>query len=152
MKIYFACTVRGDRSAVASLRAAAARLQSHGHDVLTEHLLCDDVEARESALTERDVFERDIRWLDECDALVADASGSSFGVGFEVGYVLARAPRTGQHVYLIYDETRAHQISRLIVGASGPHCSRLAYRSPADLLAFIDAHFSGRLSSADTTR
>ena len=141
MKIYLACTVRGDRAAVLALRTACRLLQSRGHEVLTAHLLRDDVEALESVLAERDVYERDIQWLDSCDALVADASGSSFGVGFEVGYILARAPQTGQRVYLLYDSARAGRISRMITGNSDPHCSKYAYASPDDLLAFIDAHF-----------
>ena len=134
--------MRGDRAAVAALREACARLQVHGHDVLTAHLLRDEVEALESSLDERDVYERDIRWLTACDALVADASGSSFGVGFEVGYVLARAPQSGQRVYLLYDVGRAPHISRMIVGNSDPHCTTFAYASPDQLLDFVDRQFS----------
>jgi nucleoside 2-deoxyribosyltransferase len=141
VKIYLACTVRGDRAAVAALREACARLQQHGHQVLTAHLLGDDVEAVESTLTNRQVYERDIEWLDACDAVVADASGSSFGVGFEVGYVLARAPRTRQHVYLLYDANRTNRISRLITGNSHLHCTPYGYSSPRELLDFIDRHF-----------
>lgn len=142
MKIYLACTVRGDRGAVAALREGCARLQAHGHDVLTAHLLRDDVEAMEASLGERDVYERDIEWLTTCDALVADASGSSFGVGFEVGYVLARASQTGQHVYLVYDRRRSSSISRLIVGNSDVHCTTFGYESPEQLVEFIDRHFN----------
>jgi nucleoside 2-deoxyribosyltransferase len=141
MKIYLACTVRGDRAAVIALRRACERLQARGHEVLTAHLLRDDVEAVESALSERDVYERDIAWLESCDALVAEASGSSFGVGFEVGYILARAPQTGQRVYLLYRADRGAQISRLISGNSDPHCAKYAYTSADDLLTFIDTHF-----------
>lgn len=142
MRIYLACTVRGDRAAVAALREGCARLLHHGHEVLTAHLLRDDVEAAESALSERQVYERDIDWLTACDAVIADASGSTFGVGFEVGYVLARARETGQHVYLLYNRHRTGQISRLITGNSDPHCTTFAYDSPADLLEFIDTHFT----------
>ena len=124
-----------------ALREACARLQARGHEVFTAHLLRDDVESAEAALSERDVYERDIAWLDSCDALVADASGSSFGVGFEVGYILARAPQTGQRVYLLYNDARRAQISRLITGNSDPHCSKYAYTSGEDLLRFIDIHF-----------
>ena len=141
MRIYLACTVRGDRAAVIALREACARLQARGHEVLTAHLLRDDVEAAEGALSEREVYERDVAWLDSCDALVADASGSSFGVGFEVGYILARAPQTGQRVYLLYNAARHAHISRLIAGNSDPHCAKYAYTAAEDLLAFIDAHF-----------
>jgi len=91
MTIYLACTVRGDRGGVTAGRAICDRLQRAGHDVLTTHLLADNVDAAEAALTERDVYERDLRWLTSCDVLVAEASGSSYGVGFEVGYGTARS-------------------------------------------------------------
>jgi len=84
MKIYLACTVRGDRGGVLAGRAICERLQHHGHEVLTTHLLADNVEVAESALTEADVYRRDLDWLASCDVLVAEASGSSYGVGFAV--------------------------------------------------------------------
>ena len=83
---------------------------------MTTHLLADNVDAAEAALTERDVYERDLRWLTSCDVLVAEASGSSYGVGFEVGYVLGRAATSGQRVMLLYDRGRHNAISRLITG------------------------------------
>jgi hypothetical protein len=55
MKIYLACTVRGDRDAVAALRRLANDLEAAGHVVLTRHLLNDDVESAEAALSERQV-------------------------------------------------------------------------------------------------
>ena len=91
MKIYLACTVRGDRGGVAAGRAMCERLHALGHEVLTTHLLADGVDEAEAALPEADVFRRDLGWLEGCDVLVAEASGSSYGVGFEVGYVLSRA-------------------------------------------------------------
>jgi nucleoside 2-deoxyribosyltransferase len=141
MQVYLACTVRGDRGGVAAGRAIAERLEGLGHKVLTSHLLDDDVDRAEAALTERDVFERDIGWLSECDAVVAEASGSSYGVGFEVGYVLGRAPETGQRVVLVYDQARAGAISRLIVGNCNTACTTFGYRSLSELTAFIDRTF-----------
>ena len=79
MNVYLACTVRGDRSALESTRAIAATITALGHTLLTAHLLEDDVEAAESALSERDVFERDLRWLSGADVLIAEASGSKSG-------------------------------------------------------------------------
>jgi nucleoside 2-deoxyribosyltransferase len=137
VQIYLACTVRGDRGSVAGLRSLVAELETSGHTVLTKHLLDDNVETAEAALSERDVFERDIRWLEACDVLIADASGSSFGVGFEVGYVLARSDSTGQRVVLLYDAARRDKISRLIVGNAHPSCRVLAYDSTASLVALV---------------
>jgi hypothetical protein len=89
-----------------------------GHEVLTAHLLDDDVDAGESRLADRDVFLRDLAWVEAADAIVAEASGSSYGVGFEVGYTLGRAAETGQRVFVLYDASRRGRISRLISGLS----------------------------------
>jgi hypothetical protein len=142
MRIYLACTVRGDRGGVLAGRAICERLQQHGHEVLTTHLLADDVDAAESRLSEEEVFRRDIDWLSRCEVLVAEASGSSYGVGFEVGYVLGRAASTGQRVVLLYDAARRHTISRLIIGNGDDACTTFAYTSLKDLTAFIDQYFA----------
>jgi nucleoside 2-deoxyribosyltransferase len=145
MRIYLACTVRGNRGALAAARALAERLESYGHEILTKHLLDDDVDTQEASLHEREVYDRDIRWLSSCDALVAEASGSSYGVGFEVGFILGRAARTGQRVYLVYQAERRHAISRLISGTADPCCTTLAYTDTGELLAFVDEQFAPRL-------
>jgi hypothetical protein len=138
MKIYLACTVRGDRGGVQAGRAICERLQHHGHEVLTTHLLADNVETAEAQLTEGDVFRRDLEWLTACDVLVAEASGSSYGVGFEVGYVLGRADASGQRVVLLYDQARRDKVSRLISGNDDPRCTTFMYGSLDDLTTFID--------------
>ena len=138
MNIYLACTVRGDRGGVLAGRAIAERLQQHGHTVLTTHLLADDVNDAEAALTEADVYRRDLDWLSTCDVLVAEASGSSYGVGFEVGYVLGRAALSGQRVVLLYDVARREKVSRLITGNCDAACTTFGYGSIEELLGFVD--------------
>ena len=145
MRVYLACTVRGDRCGLDAARAVAARLRALGHEVLTGHLLADGVDGAESALSEREVFERDRRWLDECDALVAESSGSTYGVGFEVGYVTGRAPHTGQRVLVLFDERRRPAISRLVCGYASPHGVAVGYRTVAEVEQFIEAHLPTRL-------
>lgn len=142
MNIYLACTVRGDRGGLASARAIAAAAARHGHVVLTAHLLDDGVEAAESVLTEREVFERDLAWLGSAELLIAEASGSSYGVGFEVGYVLGRADRSGQRVLLLYDAARGTSVSRLIAGNSHGCCATHSYRDPDDLARILEKFFS----------
>jgi len=143
MKIYLACTVRGDRRGLLAGRTIAQRLHRHGHEVLTAHLLADDVDETESQLTEEEVYRRDIEWLSTCDVLVAEASGSSYGVGFEVGYVLGRARHTGQQIVVVYEAERRHAVSRLITGnCDAVCCTTFAYRSIEELAAFVDEHFA----------
>jgi hypothetical protein len=90
--------------------------------------------------------------LSECDVLVAEASGSSYGVGFEVGYVLGRARGTGQRVVLVHDASRRRSISRLITGNCDAACTTFAYTTLEELGAFVDRHFSATDGSSETAR
>lgn len=137
MRVYLGCTVRGDRSAVEGLRLLARELEAAGHELLTKHLLEDTVESAEARLSEREVYERDLQWLESSDLVVAEASGSSYGVGFEVGYVLGRSDQTGQRVVLLYREDRRNAISRLIAGNSHPRCVVVPYSDPKTLASRI---------------
>jgi nucleoside 2-deoxyribosyltransferase len=136
--VYLACTVRGDRGGLEAARALCTTLEDFGHTVLTKHLLEDDADAAEGSLTERSVFERDLQWLESADLLIAEASGSSYGVGFEVGYVLGRANATGQRVLLLYDRARRPHVSRLIAGNCHGACTTYPYNSMEDLLNFVE--------------
>lgn len=142
MTIYLACTVRGNRDALSAVRALSDLLRRRGHEVLTTHLLADDADASEGALTECQVYDRDLHWLERADLLIAEASGSSYGVGFEVGYVLGRSAETGQRVLLVFDESRRQAISRLIVGASHPACTVRGYTNPQQLLQIVEEYLS----------
>ena len=139
MNIYLACTVRGDRTAVIGLRELVKDLEAGGHIVLTRHLLEDGVEDAEALLTDRAVFDRDLGWLNAADILIADATGSSFGVGFEVGWVLARSERTSQRVVLLYRADRKDRISRLIGGNAHPRCEVMPYADTTDLITKVRA-------------
>jgi hypothetical protein len=80
--------------------------------------------------------------MNGCDVLVAEASGSSYGVGFEVGYVLGRAVESGQRVVLVYNAARRDAVSRLITGNCDAACTTFGYTSIAELTDFIDRRFA----------
>ena len=138
MRIYLACTVRGDRGTISAARRIHDCLVRLGHEVLTGHLLQDDVDTAESRLRDSEVYARDLRWLEAADAVVAEASGSSYGVGFEVGYALGRAAQSGQRVLVLYDASRRGHVSRLISGLSDSRAQSLAYESLLEIDAFLE--------------
>ena len=140
MRIYLACTVRGDRGTVATARQIHDCLVGLGHEVLTAHLLDDNVDSAEDRLGDRDVFMRDLAWLESADAVVAETSGSSYGVGFEVGYTMGRAAQFGQRVLVLFDAARRGKVSRLISGMDDPRAKVLAYESPAEIAPFLERH------------
>ena len=88
MKIYFGFTVAGDRSGIDVARALVHLPEKQGHEVLTRHLVSDNAWEADRSISPQDVFRRDMAWLQQCELLVAEVSGSSFGLGFETGSLL----------------------------------------------------------------
>jgi len=137
MKIYFGFTVAGDRSSVETARCMVQWLEGLGHEVLTRHLVNDDARAADRLLGPQAVYERDMAWLQECDLFIAEASGSSFGVGFEAGFLLGAAKAK---VILFYKINVRDNISFLITGNKHPNCAVVPYSNLAEAEAFIKAH------------
>ena len=99
MKIYFGFTVAGDRSMLDTARKVVQLLGELGHEVLTRHLVSDDAWEADRLISPQDVYRRDMAWLQQCELFIAEVSGSSFGLGFETGYLLGA---TSKRVILFY--------------------------------------------------
>jgi hypothetical protein len=134
MKIYFGFTVAGDRSTVDAARQIVQWLQRAGHEVLTSHLVREDARVLDRALTPRAVYERDMRWLAECDVFIGEVSGSSFGMGYEAGLVLGGSQK---RAILFYRADAAERISLLITGNTHPRCTVAAYTSFDEIAAVL---------------
>ena len=99
-------------------------LQSMGHEVLTGHLLREDAWEADRRVPPQEIFARDMRWLAQCDIFIAEVSGSSFGLGFETGYLLGA---TAKKTILFYERAVERKISLLIVGNTHPNCILAPY-------------------------
>ena len=95
MKIYFGFTVAGDRSSVSIARRLVELLEGLGHEVLTRHLVSDTAAQMDRSIAPEAVFERDMKWLRQCDIFIAEVSGSSFGLGYETGYFVGLQRQEG---------------------------------------------------------
>jgi nucleoside 2-deoxyribosyltransferase len=137
MKIYFGFTVAGDRSSLETARGMVRCLEDLGHEVLTRHLVNEDARARDRLLGPQAVYERDMAWLQQCDLFIAEVSGSSFGLGFEAGYLLGASTRKA---ILFYSLNVRDKISLLITGNTHPNCTLVSYSSLAEAAAFIQNH------------
>lgn len=149
MKIYFGFTVAGDRSAVMVARKIVHILAEMGHEVLTRHLLRDDAWEADRRITPREVFLRDMKWLEQCDLFMAEVSGSSFGVGFETGYLLAA---TTKKVVLFYRRDLESKISLLITGITHPNCKLAPYSSLDEVEIWIRSNLPQLESFQSTTK
>jgi nucleoside 2-deoxyribosyltransferase len=141
MKIYFGFTVAGDRSTVDTARKVVQLLEDLGHQVLTRHLVSDNAWEADRLISPQDVFRRDMGWLDECDLFIAEVSGSSFGLGFETGYLLGA---TDKKVVLLYRREREKTVSLLITGNTHANCTVVPYATVEEVEAFINTSIRDR--------
>ena len=124
MKVYVGFTVVGDRSAIKTARRVVRRLEERGHEVLTRHLVEDNAWEADRQINAQDVYRRDMAWLQQCDLFIAEVSGSSYGLGFETGYLLGA---TNKRVILLYRREVQQRVSLLITGNSHANCTLLPY-------------------------
>ena len=85
MKIYFSGSISGGREHEAIYQHLVARLQALGYDVLSAHVADPAALEIERDMQPREVFERDSNWVKECEAMIAEVSTPSLGVGYEYG-------------------------------------------------------------------
>ncbi len=136
MNIYFACSITGGRGFEPVYQAISAALLKDGHTVPTAHLANSGVKALEAIVSARDVYERDAAWIRECEAVVAEVSTPSHGVGYEVAYALS----IGKPVLCIYQE--GQPVSKMLSGNSHPGIQVKPYRNTNDAVAIIRAYLS----------
>lgn len=130
MKIYLGFTVAGDRSSIEAAKTILNVLQSLGHEVLTSHLVQEDAWAADRRLAPQQIFARDMEWLSACDLFIAEVSGSSFGIGFETGYLLGG---TEKKTILFFQRGAEQRISLLITGNTHRNCAIVPYGSIDEL-------------------
>ena len=145
MKIYFSCSVTGGRADEPLYAAIVADLLAHGHDVLTAHLARPDVLDLEQSMEAREVYQRDVRWIQAADVLIAEVSTPSHGVGYEIALALAaRKP-----VLCLYRQCA--RVSKMITGNDEPTLVLGAYSDAAGALQLV-SHFLERVAGASNVR
>ena len=138
MNIYFSCSLTGGREDEAIYGAIVDHLEASGHTVPTAHLARPEVMELEKVIDPAEVYERDVRWMNECDILVAEVTTPSHGVGYEIAYALS----IGKPVLCCYKE--GTPVSKMILGNDSSGLQVASYAQPEAALKMID-DFLGRL-------
>ena len=142
MNIYFSGAISGGRDHAAIYQHLVARLQSLGHNVLSAHVADPDVLEREQDTPPCTVFDRDVAWVYDCDAMIAEVSTPSLGVGYEYGL----AVQLGKPVLCVYRS--GLRLSKMITGNPAPNLTVATYAGEAELDEKIDAFLQNRRSRA----
>ena len=139
MRIYFGFTMAGDRSSLDAARRIVGVLEEMGHEVLTRHLVSDNAYEMDRRITAQQVYERDMEWLARADILLAEVSGSSFGLGYEAGYLLGA---TNKRAAFFYRAEAREKISRMITGNTHPRCALVPYAETGEVEAWLRANLT----------
>ena len=131
MNIYFACSITGGRDCQPVYQAITTSLLADRHEVPTAHLAGTEVKKLEAEVDPNEVYERDAAWIRACDALIAEVSTPSHGVGYEIAYALS----LGKPVLCLY---RAGQpVSKMITGNSSPNIRVSSYSDAAGAVEIV---------------
>jgi len=135
MKIYFAGSIRGGREDVSLYAEIIEYLKNYG-EVLTEHV--GDISLTglgDDGPTDRFIHDRDMEWLLSADAMVAEVTTVSMGVGYEIG----RAMAAGKKVLCLFRPDSGKNLSAMIGGCSD--IELVQYKKPEDMKKIISDFF-----------
>lgn len=89
-KIFLSGSIRGGRQLLEVYRFMYDSLEEAGAEVLSWHVADPRLEETESKMTEQEIYARDIGLLAKSDALIAEVTVPSTGVGYEICRALVR--------------------------------------------------------------
>ena len=121
MNVYFSCSITGGRNEEKVYATIVNAMLAAGHEVPTAHLSSPDVMKMETIVDPEEVFSRDMRWLEECDAVVAEVSTPSHGVGYEIALGLT----LNKPVLCCYQQGK--RVSKILTGNRHPNLTLFAY-------------------------
>lgn len=90
IKIYFAGAISAGRELQPTYQAMVDFIHERGGEVLSAHVARAEVLSGESTLTDAQIFSRNLKFIIDCHALVAEVTKPSLGVGFEIAEALHR--------------------------------------------------------------
>ena len=132
MKIYFAGAIRGGRDETDIYNNIITYLSSKA-EVLTEHVGSFKLMTiGEINRSDREIFMRDMEWLESADLVIAEVTTPSLGVGYELGI----AAKLKIPVLCLYRPIKGKRLSAMISGNEKFNCQ--AYQTLDDAKVHIN--------------
>lgn len=131
MKIYFACSIRGGRDDADTYAELANHIKSRA-TLLTEIFADGKLTASGMNKPNTDIWTTDIAWVKESDAIIAEVTNPSLGVGYEI----AKAEEWGKPVLALFRDDGTRKLSAMIAGS--PHTTTADYTTVTEAQQAID--------------
>lgn len=136
MKIYFAGSIRGGRGDLDLYLDMIGFLRTFG-EVLTEHVGDRKISERGEKDPDQEIYRKDMEWLKACDAVVAEVTTPSLGVGYEIG----AAEAMGKPILCLFREGSGKNLSAMIAG--NHNIEVRVYEKPSDAVNIFKDFFKG---------
>ena len=130
-KIFLSGSIRGGRQLLETYRFMFDTLEETGAEVLSWHVADPELEKTEMKMTEEEIYARDMGLLVKSDALIAEVTVPSTGVGYEI----CRALVQGIPVLCLYSPDAA--VSAMVLGNSDHLLEARAYTDKTSLKKII---------------
>ena len=133
--IYFACSIRGGREDAEIYAQLVDHIKTKAN-VLTEIFADGQLTASGMNRPSDEIWQTDINWVKQADAIIAEVTNPSLGVGYEI----AKAEEWGKPVLALFRDDGSKRLSAMIDGAPGVQVARYSELSQATeaIDAFID--------------
>ena len=130
MKVYFAGSIRGGEPDREWFQQLITYIKQYGR-VMTEHSFDFNYED-EIKKDDEWIYTTDMGWLRESDALIAEITAPSLGVGYEI----AKAEEWGIPILMLYRDTPARKPSAMLNG--NKNLPMIVYNDRNEVLEAID--------------
>ena len=130
MIIYCAGPIRGDVTYQKFFTKIIDYIESEGHTVLSEF---SGKFSSTIPLTDKQTYKRDLKWIDGSKFMIAEISGPSLGVGFEISYAIFQRKLP----VLALCNSEVQNISSMITGCDSPLLTIQKYQDEDDMKRII---------------
>jgi hypothetical protein len=122
-KVYFACSIRGGRDDADAYSELVIVIKKYA-EVLTEIFADKKLTTAGMSDPVGDIWSNDIRWIGQADAIIAEVSSPSLGVGYEI----AKAEKMGKPILCLFRPEGERKLSAMILGS--PSATVFEYDKP----------------------
>ena len=130
MIIYCAGPIRGDITYQKFFTKIIDYIESEGHTVLAEF---SGKFSSTIPLTDKQTYKRDLKWIDGSKLMIAEISGPSLGVGFEISYAIFQRKLP----ILALCNSEVQNISSMITGCDSPLLTIQKYQNEDDMKRIV---------------
>ena len=145
MIIYCAGAIKGDTAYQNNYKEMIRFIESMNHTALAE---LNGKFKFAIPLSDDQIYTRDIKWIEGSGLVIAEISGPSLGVGFEIAYALFKR----KIPVLALASEEVEKISAMITGCNSKLLTVKRYKNIEDMQNIISNYFKNMKGESDAKR